>query len=174
MAFAEAPPKAVETRPLIVAARRRGRTLTVRHKRGHRVVAFVDLVSPSNKNTETGVTEFLNKVIPAVRGGIHVAVVDMLPPTKRAPNGMLGLVEEELVGEASELPEGKPLCFASYRAVDPPLAYIQSFAVGEPVPGLPLALTPDYYLDLPLARTYAEAFEEVPDFAKDLLEAPPA
>ncbi|MGL4555707.1 MAG: hypothetical protein ACRC33_31455 [Gemmataceae bacterium] len=140
-----------------------GKALSIRHNRGHRVMARLEIVSPSNKDTEA---------VAAIRAGIHVAVIDLLPPTRRAPRGIPGLIEEELVGEAEELPEGKPLVFASYRADSPPVTYVEHFAPGEPVPDLPLFLTPDYYLGLPLARTCAEAFEETPEFAKLLLQGP--
>lgn len=58
LAVAEAPPRVqrkLSASPLTRAGRR---TLTIRHVRGHQVVALIEILSPSNKDRERHVVEF--------------------------------------------------------------------------------------------------------------------
>lgn len=170
VALLEHPPAVEETCELSPVVKGTPRTLAIRHGRGHRIVALIEIVSNSNKNTESGVREFVDKTALALRAGIHVAILDLLPPTKRAPDGLFVEVEYALTNQARERPAGRPLSFASFRAW-PPTLYLQTFAVGQPVPTLPLFLTEDRYVQLPLAATYEQAFADEPGYAQELLTA---
>ncbi len=172
LAVKEAPPRTALVKTLSPAGKGGPRSLTIRHARGHRIVALVEIVSPSNKGSERGTEEFVGKAVGAVRAGIHLAVLDLLPPTTSTPDGLLALIEMELSGEAGVMPDGKPLCFSAICALPSPVEYVQPFAAGDPIPGLPLFLTPDRYIDLPLASTYEQAYGDAPPFAQEILSAP--
>jgi hypothetical protein len=172
VALAEALPRVSRTVPLKVAPVGKQRTLSVRHSRGHRIVALVEVVSTSNKATGTGRAEFVEKVTAALRGGIHCAVLDVLPRGRHDPSGMHGLIVDELGGEDEAVPPHKQFTFSSYLATDEPVAYLQHFALGEPVPNVPLFLTPQHYIDLPAAESYAEAYRDMPEFFREILGRP--
>ena len=48
------------------------RTLVIRHATGDRIVALVEIVSPSNKHNRDEIESFVDKVLAALRQGIHV------------------------------------------------------------------------------------------------------
>jgi hypothetical protein len=92
IALAEAPPRV--SRKLVAdpkaVYRARRRTLTIRHASGHRVVAFLEILSPGNKDRTASVEQFVNKVDSALMQGVHVMVVDLFPPGRFDPRGNLG------------------------------------------------------------------------------------
>ena len=45
-------------------------------------------------------------------------------------------------------------------------------AVGDALPDMPLYLTPEFYVNVPLEATYRTAFDAVPRLYRDVLEAP--
>src|SRR5206468_3854510 len=130
-------------------------------------------VAQANKASPTAVAEFVGKIAGALRTGIHCAVLDVLPPGRHDAHGMHEAVMEAFGDEDDELPNDKPLTFASYVAQDEPTAYLQHLAVGDPVPGVPVFLTPDDYVELPLTATYAAAFRGMPEYWREALERNP-
>jgi hypothetical protein len=77
---------------------------------------------------------------------------------------------EGLSSEAYQLPAPGRLTFAAYSAGSPPVAYLEHPAVGEEVPELPLFLTSERYVNLPLGPSYAAAYRGMPSFWRDVLE----
>src|SRR5262249_49125513 len=61
VAVAEMPPRVQRT--LVAAPLKKDvrRTLTIRHISGHRIIALVEILSPSNKRGIDSITEFLQK-----------------------------------------------------------------------------------------------------------------
>ncbi len=171
VAVAEAPPRVSRTHVLSPSAKRRRRTLTVRHSSGHRIIALVEILSPANKSSD-GVGEFVRKAEGAIRAGIHLLLVDLLPPGRHDPQGIHEILVEALEAQDDdqESPQGKPLTFASYAAGPTPVAYLEPVAVGDPVPDMPLFLTPERYVSLPLSSTYAAAYRGVPAVWRDVIE----
>src|SRR5688572_23167061 len=70
--------------------RSRRKTLAIRHVSGHRLVAMLEVVSPSNKDRREHVEEFLDKMEDALRHGVHLLVLDLFPPGSFDPQGMHG------------------------------------------------------------------------------------
>jgi hypothetical protein len=173
VALAEAPPRVSLTRTIKPSALSRHRTLTIRHTSGHRIVALVEIVSQANKSSADAVAEFISKIGGALRSGIHVVVVDLLPAGRYDPQGMNDALMVALQGTGEDWPAGKPLTFASYVAKAEPTAYVECVAVGDPIPDLPLFLTPTHYVTLPLGETYATAYEGVPGVWRKALERNP-
>jgi hypothetical protein len=149
----------------------RRRSLTVRHETGHRIVALVEIVSPANKDTKRSVTEFVNKAVAAIQLGIHVSLLDLMPPGPHDTGGMHGAIWERFDPDHPyELPADQPLTLAAYAAAIPPKAYIDHRAVGEELPEMPLFLTDNGFIPLPLEATYAEAYREMPEYWREVIE----
>src|SRR5437870_5087163 len=105
VAVAEAPPRVSRTLVLAPSPKGLRRTLTVRHTTGHRIVALIEVLSPGNKAGADSVEEFVRKATEAIRSGIHLAVIDLLPPGRHDPQGMHGEIVQALSAEGYELPE---------------------------------------------------------------------
>ena len=170
VAVAEAPPRVSRTLVLIPSASKGRRTLTIRHTSGHRIIGLVEILSPGNKTGSEALAEFVRKAVDALRCGIHLVVVDLLPPGPHDPQGIHAAIMEALSAEAYQLPEPGRLTFAAYSAGSPPVAYLEHPAVGEDVPVLPLFLTSERYINLALAPSYAAAYRGMPSFWREVLE----
>ncbi len=147
------------------------RSLAVRHVSGHRIVALVEIVSPANKDRKRSVTAFVNKAVAAIQLGIHVSLIDLLPPSPNDPNGMHGAVWERFEPDRPyELPDEQPLTLAAYAAANPPVAYLDHLAVGQTLPEMPLFLIADGFIRLPLQATYDAAYQGMPEFWREVIE----
>jgi hypothetical protein len=153
------------------AAHLRQRVVTIRHSSGHRVVAILEIVSAANKNRSAHVVDFVDKAIRAVRQGVHLMVVDLLPPGLYDPEGMNAAVWRGLGGQF-EPPAGSPLSLGSYVAQELPVAYVEPLAVRDPLRDMPLFLAPGWYVNAPLESTYQAAFHGVPAAWRRALESP--
>jgi len=68
------------------------------------------------------------------------------------------------------LPADKPLTLAAYAAGPLPESFVEPIAVGDSLKKMPLFLTPDHYVDVPLEAAYEAAWVEVPDRWQEVLE----
>jgi hypothetical protein len=82
LAVAEAPPRVSRTFALAPSFATLRRTLAIRHTSGHRIVALVEILSPGNKVSEDEVEQFIRKAKQAIGSGIHLTVIDLLPPRR--------------------------------------------------------------------------------------------
>lgn len=169
VAVADAPPKA-QLHLSGPASRRR--VVAVRHVSGHRVVALVEVVSPGNKDGPAAVAEFVRKSESVLDGGVHLTILDLLPPGRSDPEGMAAAVWAAMGGRGYERPADKPLTFAAIIAPRTGL-YADHRAPGDELPATPLFLTVDHYIELPLGATYEQTFRGVPAIWREVLEAPP-
>lgn len=171
-AVAETPPKVRRRETVEPAALSRRRSLAVRHVSGHRLVALLGIVSPSNKDRPRTVEEFTAKAVDALDAGVHLMLADLLPPGPYDPQGMHGLIRQRLeqADEPYSRPADEPLTLASYAAGPRVEVYLEHLAAGWPLPDMPLFLNPDRYVSVPLGRTYADAYQGVPAFWRDVLE----
>ena len=90
-------------------------------------------------------------------------VIDPFPPTRHDPQGLHGLLWEELGEPRYEPPVDRPLTLVSYCARSPITAYIEPIAVGLPLTEMPLFLTKTHYIGTPLEATYMQAWAGVPE-----------
>ncbi len=169
IAVMEAPPRVSRTVALAPIPTGTRRTLTIRHISGHRLIALIEILSPSNKASADEVVVFVRKAQAAIHAGIHLTVIDLLPPGPHDPAGIHGAIVAAVNGETYEVPAGKPLTFVSYACGPAPVSYLQHPMVGDELPGLPLFLIPERY-DLPLDSTYATAWSGVPVFWREVIE----
>lgn len=148
-----------------------GRALTVRHAGGERVVAVIEVVSPANKDRPEHVGDFAGKVVSLVRNGVHVVVIDILPPGKHDPDGMHAAIWPGLDTEPEAVapPPDQPFTFAGYRAAYKPVAYLEYAAVGQSLPDVPLFLDGDVFVNVPLETTYATNHDALPAQLKAVL-----
>ena len=174
LAVAVAPPRLSVTDAADDAAvyAARADRVAVRHVSGDRIVAFIELVSPGNKHSRTAVDDFVNKAIDILNDGIHLQVVDLFPPRRFDPDGLHGAIWEQF-NRPYAPPAGKPLTAAAYSAAQPVTCYVEPLAVGDALPELPLFLTPQRYVNVPLESTYAAAYEDVPERWKRVIEGRP-
>jgi hypothetical protein len=173
--LADAPPRVRRQQTIEPGALARRRSLAIRHTSGHRLVALVEIVSPANKDRGRHVREFAEKVAAALRVGVHVLVVDLLPPGRHDPRGMHGAIRQRL-GQLNRPraedapPAGEPVTLAAYAAGPRVEAYVEYAAVGSALPRMPLFLRPDRYINVPLEETYVGAYDGMPAFWRDVLE----
>jgi hypothetical protein len=151
----------------------RAKTVTVRHVSNHQVVAMVEVVSPGNKNNQNGLNSFVRKAHEALAAGIHLLVVDLFPPSSRDPQGIHRAVWGEDCGDDYALPADKPLTCVSYVGGPGAEAFIELLGVGDALPEMPLFLTPDVYVSVPLEATYQSAWEGMPAYWRDVLTTEP-
>jgi hypothetical protein len=150
----------------------RQRSVVIRHSRGHRIVALVEIVSPGNKASEYAFSTFITKIAGALHRGIHVLVLDLLPTTTRDPNGIHAAIWAAIRAGEFVPPPGRPLTLVSYEAGPIPKAYVEPIAVGSALPAMPLFLEPDLYVRVPLESTYQETWEGMPSLFREELEGP--
>jgi hypothetical protein len=138
------------------------------------VVALVEIASPANKDRRAHVRELAEKVVRSLESGVHVLLVDLLPPTRHDPQGLHGAVWAYFDRAAYEPPADGPLTLVSY-AWDggEPRAYVEPTAVGRPLTDMPLFLTADRYVNVPLEPTYGEAYRGMPEFWRNVIEQGP-
>jgi len=151
---------------------RKANRITIRHYLGD-VVAVIEIVSPGNKDSRNSLRSFVEKAEAFLRPGIHMLVVDLFPPTKRDPQGIHGAILGEIADLPFELPPDKPLTLVSYAARDPLTAYIEPVAVGDSLAEMPLYLTTDDHIRVPLEVTYAATFDATIRPIREML-VPPA
>jgi hypothetical protein len=174
VALATAPPRVrfTATAEPELYARKRSR-IAVRHSGGDRVVAIIEIVSPGNKASRHALRTFVDKALELLDAGVHLLILDLLPPSPRDPQGVHGAVWSEIVETDFTLPPDKPLTLVAYAAGDLTRAFIEPVAVGEVLPEMPLFLTPGLYVPLPLEPAYQGAFGAVPRRWRDVLDASP-
>jgi hypothetical protein len=175
VALAAAPPKVrFRTRAEPDAYAQKAKAIVIRHISDHRVIAVCEIVSPGNKNTRHGIRSFVDKAVSILRAGVHFVVLDLFPPGLRDPQGIHKMIWDEIIDNDFVLPPDKPLTLASYIGGPVPEAFIEPISVATPLPEMPVFLTPDFYVPLPLEPTYQSAWVKMPPYWRDVLSASPA
>jgi hypothetical protein len=142
--------------------RRKKSSIVVRHVSDDRIVAMVEIVSPGNKQASQAFHAFIKKACELLEQKIHLLIIDLFPPTRRDPNGIHAAIWNELADQDFLLPPDKPLTLAAYEAGAVITTFVESIAVGDELPPMPLILEPDGAVYLPLEETYQRAFAAVP------------
>jgi len=172
LAVATVPPKArfvVEGEQDTYA--RRANRIRIQHRHGE-VVAVIEIVSPGNKSSTNALRAFVRKASNLIWDGIHLLLVDLLPPSDRDPQGIHKAIWDEIEVRPFELPADKQLTAVAYRAAPVKTAYVEPVAVGDELPELPVFLTEEEYILAPLEETYQASWAAFPGELKELLERP--
>jgi len=133
---------------------------------------MIEIASPANKDRARSVRDFVDKAYHALRGGVHLLLIDLFPPGPFDPQGLHGAIWRDLGGEHQyEPPADRPLTLASYEAVTLASAYVEPTAIGLPLTEMPLFLSPGRYINIPLEPTYSTAYAGVPQRWKGEIES---
>lgn len=172
LAVAEAPPKVtliVEGSEAAVLASRR-RRIAIRHTTGDRIIAFIEIVSPGNVESHFAADAFVDKAMESLRQGIHLLILELIPPTGVAPSGVCGLTFERSIGRGYNPPGDCPLTLAAFAAGETVAAYVEPISVGKTLVDMPLFLNVDHYVNVPLEATYAAAYAKMPERWRKVIE----
>jgi len=150
--------------------RRKQNAVIVRHVSGDRMVAAVEVVSPGNKSGRAAVRSFVEKAAELLERRIHLLILDLHPPGRRDPQGIHGLIWEEISGEEYAAPPDKPLTLAAYESSLTTRAFVEPLAVGDLLTDMPLFLEPGAHVLIPLEETYGRAFAALPSRWRGVLE----
>lgn len=170
IAVATAPPK-TKLQSEIEFVNRRQRQITIRHTSGNRIVAVIELVSPGNKSNARSMTAFVDKAVASLQTGYHLLIVDLFPTTSRDPEGIHGAITQALGVDSVSFDGSERLTLAAYSSGASIRAYIEPTAVGKPLMDMPLFLTPETYVNVPLESTYTGAYLDLPRHLKAVLDA---
>jgi hypothetical protein len=105
-------------------------------------------------------------------GIFHHFHLDLFPPGPRDPQGMHKPIWGEFVDNEFALPSVNPLTLASFIGGPVAEAFVEPMFVGAVLPEMPLFLTPEVYVPLPLEATYQSAWEAVPSYWRDFITSP--
>ena len=148
------------------------RTLVIRHTSNDRIVAMIEVLSAGNKSSRHAIRAFLDKAVAALDGGVHLLLIDAHPPGPRDPHGIHSALLSEIGTEDYVLDSNRPLTVVSYIGGAVVEAFVEHFAVGGPIPQMPLFLTRENYVRVPLESAYMAAWEDVPPQYQAVLLAP--
>jgi hypothetical protein len=158
----------------MVFYRRKQKVVAVRHVSGDRIVAMIEIVSPGNKAARNALRAFVQKAAEFLEHGVHLLVIDLLPPGRRDTEGIHAEIWQEIAGEEYALPPHKRLTLAAYETGNLVRTYVAPVAVGDSLADMPLFLEPGQAVTMPLEATYNAAFADVPRRWRRVLEAAPA
>ena len=102
---------------------------------------------------------------------MHVVLVDVQKPTALVPRGFHGLICEAHGEPPAPLPDDHPYQAVSYQVLEDGTrrSHVVPLQLGDPLPDMPVFLTAHEYVRLPLERTYAEAFDNLPRRFREIL-----
>jgi Protein of unknown function (DUF4058) len=146
------------------------RTLVVRQNEEDRVVGLIEILSPTTKGSAYSAHALVHNAVNALMRGYHLLLIDLHPPGRRDPQGIHGSIWEELCDGTFAAPPDKPLTLAAYSAGREKAAYVDPIAIGDTMPDMPLFLTPNTYVPVPLEATYQGAYRGVPRRWRTVLE----
>lgn len=144
----------------------RANRVVVRNPLGQ-IVAVIEIVSPGNKSSQTALRAFVDKSVEFLQQGIHLLVIDLFPPTPRAPRGIHKAIWDEIEEPPFDPPKDKPLKVAAYDAGVPKTVYVEPLAVGDPLPALPIFLDDGAHVSAPLDESYEATWDACPQPLKD-------
>jgi hypothetical protein len=147
----------------------RANRIIVTHHLG-RIIAVIEILSPGNKDSRAALRDFVDKTIDFLRKGIHVLVIDLFPPSPRDPFGIHKVIWDEIEEEDFTFPEGKDRILASYETGGVRAAYVEPVGVGNPLPAMPLFLTNDLHIMVPLEPTYQATWDASPEEMRAAVE----
>lgn len=129
-------------------------------ERGRRLVAAIELVSPSNKDRAETRDVFVGKVASLLQKGVCVSIVDLV--TVRLANLYAELMEMLGRNDPSLEPVPPHLYAVTLRSRQPANrrsqldVWFYPMSLGQPLPTLPIWLTPELRVLLPLETSYEE------------------
>ena len=147
------------------------RQITIRHVSNHRVVALLEIVSPANKDRAQHVNDFVHKNASVLMDGIHVLIIDLFSAGSHDPNGIHPLVRARLQSAPNTANDviSPRATLASYAAGEPINAYLEFPADEDSLKPMPIFLTSERHINVPLEETYQRAWEGMPKYWQNVL-----
>ena len=59
-------------------------SIAIRRADGSELIAVIEIVSPGNKDSQSRLDDFVHKIIGFLEAGVHVLLIDILPPSRLA------------------------------------------------------------------------------------------
>ena len=148
------------------------KSVVVHHASDDRIVAIIEVVSSGNKSSQKRLASFVRKACSLLHQGIHLLILDLHRPSRSVPEGIHGAIWSGMEEADYHQPTDKPLTLVSYEAdrILGVTAYIEPIAVGDPLPEMPLYVSDDGYVSVPLQETYDRAFAALPRRWASVLE----
>lgn len=163
VAVANAPPNVRFTfHSDVVQYAKKADRIAVRNVSGNRVVAIIEVVSPENKHSGLAFRRFREKIQFLIEQGIQILIIDLFPPDTFDPEGLPRALEIESESVVPKTTVEEPLSLISLRVSDQVSGFVEFSAVGKDVPTMPLFLNSDRYVNVPLNKSYAEAWDSLP------------
>lgn len=133
-------------------------------KRGRRLIAAIEIVSPVNKDRPEHRNVFVAKCVELLRKGVAVSIVDLV--TVRHFNLYAELLAFIGLSDPTLGTEPPNLCAASCRCIEKGKrtlleAWSHVLLVGQPLPTLPLWLTENISVPLNLEPSYEQACHDL-------------
>jgi hypothetical protein len=145
--------------------------VSIHHDSNDRLVAFIEIVSPGNKDCRLATDQFLKMLRDAFDLDCHLMVLDLFPPGSRDPHGLHFAFGTDWCGDAPMSVTAEwSLGMSAYCRDRISTAYFESIAVGQPIPEMPLFLTSEHYINVPLEETYQATWRGVPNRWKRVIE----
>jgi hypothetical protein len=142
--------------------RRKKSSIVVRHTSGDRIVAMLEIVSPGNKSNRHAFQALVDKACELLEHRIHLLIIDPFPPGPRDPNGIHAAIWEQVQDDPFQSSVDQPLTLVAYECDLTTRAYMETTAVGQSLPDMPLFLEPNGCVMVPLEATYDTAFAALP------------
>ncbi|MFO0806852.1 MAG: hypothetical protein U0791_27415 [Gemmataceae bacterium] len=141
--------------------------LAVKKASDGQIVSIIEIVSPSDKAKLRDFSLLVEDLIRLLRLGIHLVVVDPFPS-----RGVHSRLWREFTGTESGSTPEKAASFMSYQVGGrEPHAYVDEAAFGSDLPEMPLFLSEDKCVSLPLEESYRTAWDGYPLPIRKLLES---
>jgi hypothetical protein len=144
--------------------------IAIRSLDQNRIIAVVEVVSPGNKHSGLAFGKFREKVHYLIRQGIQILILDLFPPGKFDPEGLARGLQIESESIVPAVTTDEPLSFISLRVSDHISGFVELGAVGRDVPTMPMFLSGERYVNLPLNDSYSQAWQGVPAPWKEIVE----
>ncbi|HTU88700.1 MAG TPA: DUF4058 domain-containing protein [Gemmataceae bacterium] len=151
---------------------RKADRIAVRRQNGG-VVFVLEIVSPGIKSSFIELQTFVEQMAHLIIQNVNLLVIDLFPPGAFDPQGIHKAIWDELQEDSFDLPKNRPLTLTAYNAGPEPAAYIEPVAVGDVLPDMPLFLSPEILVSVPLEATYQTRWKAFPAVLKRLLQEPP-
>ncbi len=137
--------------------------IAVYSARDERRVAVIEVGSPGNKDSQVRADWFARKLLDYIESGLHLTILDLLPPTKLVPDGFASPLANSLGATASLPPITRQAASFECEATPPRYkVYSVELVVERPLPDAPVFLEPGLHVALPLEATYCETVSGLP------------
>jgi len=139
---------------------RRANRIAIRPGRGE-AVAFIQFVSPGHACSNFATEGFARRACECLERGVHLVIVDPLP-IRNGRQCVHSAICSMLNGESVELPPRTGGMACSYRGGEVTTMFVEPFALGDPLPSLPIFLTEIDHVLAPLESSYMQAWDGFP------------